>query len=290
MAKRKKHDDAQPKPAAPAVVSTSLKSLLSTVSLKKDDPKAKAAAGKPSGASAKPSSTRASDDDDAPKVNRQVSSKPWVAKPAGQAPAAPPTPKDPNVVPRPSDTLRGNDRIAFYDAIAGVRRLGDKRPPRLAAIRTEPAPPPPRQDLDAPARKKLGDLVSGQLQFDVAIDEDGFLEALRADAPLEALGALRRDDPRVDATLDLHGKREADVDDRLARWLREEHRKGARRVLIIHGKGLHSPDGRSVLRDAVCQVLEHSVATPLVLAFSSAPAHLGGTGATLVELSRERRS
>lgn len=112
------------------------------------------------------------------------------------------------------------------------------------------------------------------------------MEGLRRDAPVEALGALRRAQPRVDATLDLHGMREEFAEDQVARWIREVHARGSRRVLVIHGRGRHSPDGTCVLREAVWRALQTSIATPLVLAFASAPPSLGGVGATLVELER----
>lgn len=281
MAKRKKHERAtEEAPARPPTVGTSLKGLLKGLDLSKK-PEAAKAPTRPEGPS-----------DVAPKAGQ---------KPAPKAPSlasAPPTrvqarlepapPPGDATLARPSERLRGNDRIAFYDAIAGVRPLDRTRPERAVPIKTAPAPRVAREALDAPARRKLGELVAGAHRFDVAIDEDGFVEALRVDAPIEALGALRQKAPRIDATLDLHGLREVDVEDRAPRWIREQHRRGARRVSIVHGKGLHSPDGIAVLREAVHRVLEASIATPLVLAFASAPPALGGTGATLVELTRAK--
>jgi DNA-nicking Smr family endonuclease len=290
VAKRKKHEHDRDETPAPPSVGTSLKGLLKGLDLSKKPeagqaPRASAkssgAPAKPSGAPAKPSGAPAKPSGQPVKPSGQP------AKPSA-APQAASDPRPETTLVRPSDRLRGDDRIAFYDAIAGVRGLGQARPQRAVPIKTAPAVRVPRESLDAPARRKLGELLAGAHRFDVAVEEDGFVEGLRTDAPIEALGALRVKDPRVDATLDLHGLREADVEDRCARWIREQHRKGARRVLVVHGKGLHSPDGIAVLRQAVHRVLEASIATPLVLAFASAPPALGGTGATLVELSRER--
>ncbi|GAB4203952.1 MAG: hypothetical protein OHK0013_18510 [Sandaracinaceae bacterium] len=291
MAKRKKHErERDETPAPPPHVGTSLKGLLRGLDLSKkpEASKPSSAVGKPSGAVGKPSGAvgkpsgavgKPSVGADGPSLGPAKPPAP-VDEPAPSAPAAPLT--------RPSDTLRGNDRIAFYDAIAGVRALSRSRPQRVVPIKTAPAPRVSRESLDAPARRKLGELVGGAHRFDVAVEEDGFVEGLRTDAPIEALGALRVKEPRVDATLDLHGLREAEAEDRAARWIREQHRRGARRLLLVHGKGLHSPEGVAVLRTAVRRVLEASIATPLVLAFASAPPALGGTGATLVELAREK--
>lgn len=285
-------DDTRPQPAPS--VGTSLKGLLKGVSLgAKPDakgaadarPDAKGGAG-PTGTKSGPTGTKSG-----PSHKNTEHVLKGEAKPGQRTADAAPDPSKPVVVARPSDGLKGNDRIAFYDAIAGVRSLdagGRPRPRRAVPVKTTAAPVVSRDAVDAPARKKLGELVGGAHRFDVAIEEDGFVEGLRRDAPVEALGALRREQLRVDATLDLHGLREALVEDRLARWLREQHKKGARRVLVVHGKGLHSSDGIAVLRDAVLRVLEASIATPLVLAFASAPPAMGGTGATLVELAKER--
>lgn len=308
--KKKQHEEESDRPAPPPNVGTSMKGLLKGVSLASLDQAAKAEAaekaaqaaraaaehaksakanakpsqahGKPSQAHAKPSQAHAKPSQGLPQ--KQPPPKPTPAEPT------PAGPSGTTVVARPSESLKGHDRTAFYDAIAGVRSLdaGRPKPRRAVPVKTSAANVPSRAEVDAPARKQLGELVAGAHQFDVAIEDDGFVEGLRRDAPVEALGALRRAEPRVDQTLDLHGLREAIVEERLARWIREAHKKGARRLLVIHGKGLHSADGVAVLRDAVLRVLEASIATPLVLAFSSAPPAMGGTGATLVELSRAR--
>lgn len=283
--KRKKHERADhdvPKPIPQ--VGTKLKGLIEGVlkeeakkkELEKAQPKA---AAKPAPKASKTQTLAQSQRAPAPKASAPIAE-----------PAKPPTPIRP-----PSETLRGDDRIAYFDAIAGVRPIGAvkgklRHEPSLEAVKKNPINETlvanERQANEASARKKLGELLGGGYEFDIAVDEEDFLEALRRDAPIEALGALRRANPRVDATLDLHGMREVDVDDKLARWVREQHKKGARRLLIIHGKGLRSPQGVAVLRDCVRSTLASSIATPLVHAFASAPPDLGGTGATLVELGR----
>ncbi|MBX7195560.1 MAG: Smr/MutS family protein [Sandaracinaceae bacterium] len=292
-------DDDAPPPAAPSV-GTSLKGLLKGLSLGKDDRSASKASGGSDKASGGPNKAsggpnKASGGPNKPSGPSHKNTEHVLkgeAKPKTAPATEPARPTGTEVVARPSDGLRGDDRIAFFDAIAGVRTLdaGRPKPKRAVPVKTTAAPTISREAVDAPARKKLGELVGGAHQFDVAVEDDGFVEGLRRDAPIEALGALRREQPRIDATLDLHGLREAVVEDRLARWLREQHRKGVRRVLVVHGKGLHSDDGVAVLREAVIRVLEASIATPLVLAFSSAPPSMGGTGAMLVELTKERLS
>jgi len=293
--KRKKHavdatENVTPKPIPN--VGTKLKGLIEDV-LKADAEKKAAEKAKPK-AVAKPSPKSASSK---PQTFAQSQKASAEKAPAPTKTAAPTEPEKAPVaaIRPPSNTLRGDDRIAYFDAIAGVRPLGAvkgklRHEPSLESVKKNPIDQAlvanERQSNEAGARKKLGELLGGGYEFDIAVDADDVLEALRRDAPIEALNALRMPNPRVDGTLDLHGLREADVEDRLARWVREQHRKGARRLLIIHGKGLRSPHGVAVLRDCVRLTLSASIATPLVHAFASAPPSLGGTGATLVELGR----
>ncbi|MBZ0117984.1 MAG: Smr/MutS family protein [Sandaracinaceae bacterium] len=90
----------------------------------------------------------------------------------------------------------------------------------------------------------------------------------------------------AESSLDLHGLRASEAEAEVARFVRREHRRGVRRVCIVHGKGLHSEGGVGVLADRVVRALTEGLAAPLVVAFATAPADLGGTGALLVELAR----
>ena len=265
-------DEETPRPKPAPAMGTSLGKLLSGVKL---DKKPDAAAKK--NAAAWEAAKKASS---SPKQKTQ-------AKPAAPpTPAAEPEKPAPPLV-RPSDTLRGEDRTAYFDSLAGVRPIAGRRPERSGRA-LPPAPPPPadRPDPDAPARARLAALVSSQYEFDIAREEDGWVEGLRRDAPVAALDVLRRRAVTAESTLDLHRVRAAEVDSRVTRFVREKHRAGIRRLLIIHGKGTHSENGVGVLAEAVAKALTEGGAAPLVLAFASAPVSLGGTGALLVELSR----
>jgi DNA-nicking Smr family endonuclease len=60
---------------------------------------------------------------------------------------------------------------------------------------------------------------------------------------------LRRRAP--EATIDLHGSTIVEAIARTDRFLREAKKAGLRKVLIIHGKGNHTQNGTSVLRENV---------------------------------------
>jgi DNA-nicking Smr family endonuclease len=172
------------------------------------------------------------------------------------------------------------------DAYAGARPLTQKptrtsAPPRAPIARE--ADEATRADEIA-ARARLAALVSGGVHFKVT-REDDYVQGWRADASPKLVTRISGKGFVPDATLDLHGERVAKVADRVASFARTHHRKGARQLLIIAGKGLHSQDGVGVLRDALIEALTHGLAAPLVMAFATAHANQGGTGAVAVLLA-----
>lgn len=90
---------------------------------------------------------------------------------------------------------------------------------------------------------------------------------------------LHRMEPQE--TLDLHGWNGLEALKELESFLKKSKRRGLKKVLIIHGKGIHSPGGESVLRPLVKQYLEKS---SLVRDFGRASGQSGGSGATWILL------
>lgn len=80
-------------------------------------------------------------------------------------------------------------------------------------------------------------------------------------------------------SLDLHGWTGKEAIRELENFLKRSKRKGLHKVIVVHGKGLHSPGGNSVLRPLVKQYLEKS---PLVRDYGRAKSHSGGGGATWI--------
>ena len=98
----------------------------------------------------------------------------------------------------------------------------------------------------------------------------------------------------IDARLDLHGMTQQQAHDRLAAFLRDSHRRGARHVLVITGKGrdgaehVIAPHRHGILRHS----LPHWLSAPPLAGrvLDLAPAHRkhGGGGAYYVYLRRQR--
>jgi len=90
----------------------------------------------------------------------------------------------------------------------------------------------------------------------------------------------------IDACLDLHGLTQSEAHAALLRFLRNAHRRDARLVLVITGKGRGGEPG--VLRRQVPQWLGLPEFRSLVLGFEDAHVTHGGEGALYVRLRRAR--
>ncbi len=100
---------------------------------------------------------------------------------------------------------------------------------------------------------------------------------------------LRRGEFSVQAHLDLHGLSRQEAREKVERFVTEAVVAGHRCVLIIPGRGLHSPDPGPVLKDVVRAWLSRGKIGRSVLAFTSARPIDGGAGALYVLLRRNRK-
>ena len=144
------------------------------------------------------------------------------------------------------------DTEATPVAVKPPRPVGPKKAsPPLAPQQPAPPPPPPLTPLSR--RMKRG---------------------------------VARGKQAIDACLDLHGLTQSEAHAALLRFLRNAHRRDARLVLVITGKGRGGEPG--VLRRHVPQWLGLPEFRPLVLGFEDAHVTHGGEGALYVRLRRAR--
>ena len=172
-----------------------------------------------------------------------------------------------------SGLLKPAEDPAFRKAVSGVTPL----PPKNKAALPKPLPPPRPRDPDTDA--SLHDDLSDSVPF---VREPG--EPLRFARPgvqRQALSKLKRGGSNVDDELDLHGLTVAQARPLLVAFLARCRANGARRVRIIHGKGLRSGSGEGVLKGLVASWLAQRED---VLAFHEARAAEGGSGAVVVLL------
>ncbi|MFH2114953.1 MAG: Smr/MutS family protein [Spirochaetota bacterium] len=121
------------------------------------------------------------------------------------------------------------------------------------------------------------------------LERYGVPEEARRDGDTPALGPPpKRDLARlpIDGTVDLHGMTVPDAIASLELFFSRAEALAWRKVLIVHGKGIHSKDG-PILIDTVRRWLERR---PSAGRSGPADAELGGGGATWVLLKGDQRS
>ncbi len=90
-----------------------------------------------------------------------------------------------------------------------------------------------------------------------------------------------------EATLDLHGFARQDVEEKLTSFIANARYHGWQVLLVITGKGLHSPEGEGVLRSAVEDLLQRG-GNDQVVEWGRAPRQYGGDGAIVLFLRRHQ--
>lgn len=165
----------------------------------------------------------------------------------------------------------------FRSAIGAVTPLKKPAAPPPATPRPKPRARMAEQD-DQAARGEFARLLRDSNPL-----EAGDTASYRSDTlPARMFQRLKRGQYSVQDELDLHGATVAQADAMLRQFLQEAHAHDYGCVRIIHGKGLQSDGGAPVLKNLVDRLLR---LRNDVLAFHSAPAGQGGTGAVLVLLS-----
>jgi DNA-nicking Smr family endonuclease len=212
----------------------------------------------------------------------------------GKPASAVTAPRAPAPAPRPPAASAAADAETFAIYMAGVRALEDgaTRIPRTASQveRAERGAVAP-EDPDAAARASMRSLVSDGIRFEVS-DDGELLDGRRLDVDPRELRRLRRGSYAVDGTLDLHGMTADAARDAVEAFVHKRRSEGDRVVVIIHGKGNHSPRGIGVLRGEIAAWLSQGKAARDVAAFASSsdgggPARPGGpAGSVMVLLAR----
>lgn len=171
----------------------------------------------------------------------------------------------------------------FLEAVVDVRPL-------------QPAAKKPLKAGTAPLKKRALQAEEKLL----IVDESVFLEEIgrlkmdsqfRDDIPNEdelqplagnRLRQVKRGVVSVSHQLDLHGLTREEALDALKKFLLSAQKKGQKAVLVITGKGNHSPE-EPVLHQAVASWLRDA-GRAMVLEFAPAPREMGGSGAYVVFL------
>ena len=143
-------------------------------------------------------------------------------------------------------------------------------------------PPEPLQ-LHIDEQNVLREAMSDEFDISTLLEVDADLSYRGPGIGPDVLRKLRSGQWSIQRQLDLHGLRTDEAREALGQFIRLAHRTGLRCVRIIHGKGRRDDGGLPVLKNLVDRLLRQRGD---VLAFHSAPAAQGGTGAVVVLLAR----
>jgi DNA-nicking Smr family endonuclease len=100
------------------------------------------------------------------------------------------------------------------------------------------------------------------------------------------LKRLKKGQIPVQDHIDLHGLTRQEAEVEVKDFLLRSHRIGLRCVLVVHGRGLNSPDSFPILKENMPLWLNRGPLKRIVLAFATARPYDGGTGAVYVLLRR----
>lgn len=195
---------------------------------------------------------------------------------APKAPAAaPPSTKPVEKHKEPED-----EQEIFQVAMADVTPLDRENLLEKPVERIVPVAGKRNEDLEV--LSKLSMLVYRGEGFVVA-DTPEYIEGTGYQVPSAVAKRLHEGYFAIEAHIDLHGFNARAAQEALDEFLHESLRNSIRAVLIIHGRGLCSPQ-EPVLKTKVTEWLTRGAWRKQVIAFASARSCDGGTGATYVLL------
>jgi len=197
-------------------------------------------------------------------------------------PAEPPPVK---LKPQPAiKETEPDDMDLFLLAMSGVDKLG-ARPGNPLKEKSEAPVKAAVRKIEEGEQQLFLQAING-LKLDVKFHDEIPDESMQPKASSGSrLKQLRRGTIRLDYELDLHGLTRDEALDALNSFIKGAFRRGQKAVLVITGRGNHSPE-EPVLKTAVDQWLREK-GKEMVIEFFSAPRQLGGDGAIVVFLRQQ---
>jgi DNA-nicking Smr family endonuclease len=191
----------------------------------------------------------------------------------------------------PSNTARSADQPVspfqearlFAQAMAEVQPLKSNR--HWHRPRQTPERPRRCGDDEHDVLEALQRLVRTGNGYRVS-DTSEYMEAASPGVGKEIVRRLHQGRFAIQAHIDLHGLRSEEATDALQIFFRDAIAKGLRAVMVIHGRGLSSPES-PVLKQLVYRWLTRGPLRKWIIALASARLCDGGAGATYV-LLRQR--
>ena len=182
-----------------------------------------------------------------------------------------------------NNSVNENDMNLFLEAMADVKPM--RRGNRLAQHIVSTPKINTDGDSENETIQQLNMLIKTGEGF-VVKNTSEYIEGTGHNVHPKISTRLHRGDFSIQAHVDLHGFGVVDARNAFEFFIKDSITTGKRAVLIVHGRGLSSPD-RPVLKTKVVEWLTRGPMRKWVIAFSSARSCDGGAGATYV-LLRQR--
>ena len=188
----------------------------------------------------------------------------------------------------PAPPARGSglpEKDRFLEAMADVKPLQEDKGKTLPGRgpNARPSHPPP-DDLREGVTHLQG-IVEGSLEIDITFTDE-YIEGSVKGFSRKLMKRLRRGEIPVRDHVDLHGLTRQEAETQVREFLLRSYKGGQRCVLIVHGRGLNSPDSFPVLKEGLPIWLNRGSTRKIVLAFATAKPYDGGTGAIYVLLRK----
>ena len=186
--------------------------------------------------------------------------------------------------PNQNNEISDEERQSFWDEVADVRPLETEQ--RFEEVKVKPSPKPIHsQHYEELDELRDNNVLSDPVDIRDAIVDDVLFFA-RAGIQQKVQKKLRRGELPIEEELDLHGYTVSEAKIAIQDFLYECKRQHIRYIRVIHGKGYRSDQKIPVLKTHVAYWLPQ---LNDVLAFSSAQARDGGTGAIYVILKSAKK-
>ena len=178
-----------------------------------------------------------------------------------------------------------DDNKFFHEAMSNVAPLPDNRGKITKNPGPSIKPSHPAPDDEQKAIAHLNDLVKGSIEMDITFSDEYMEGSVKGFGP-KLMRQLKKGRFPVQDYIDLHGFTRQEAETKVKNFLLQSRRQGFRCVLIVHGRGLNSPDSFPVLKDRLPIWLNRGPVKKIVLAFATARPYDGGPGAIYVLLRK----
>lgn len=185
----------------------------------------------------------------------------------------------------PVDEAKPDDEKSFLEAMSDVIPLSENNRKIVPTPGTHIRPAHPAPDDEKEALNHLSGLVKGSMELDITLTDE-YMEGSVRGFSRKLMKKLRNGEFPVQDYIDLHGLTQQGAESSVRDFLLQSHKLGLRCVLIVHGRGLNSPDSFPVLKERLPLWLNRGPVKKIVLAFVTARPYDGGAGAVYVLLRK----